>query len=457
MRKLALAAVLAALHTGVALAAPPKVTTTFSLRLRWEDFDTPARTTTVDRTYDLGLARARFGADAAWEHWKLHGLIQAGGVVGVPENGAFAAGPSYFTANHGDTSPSQIGLAELSASYKNEGLDLTLGRQPYGDGFEVPTGVAHLDGVKRRRLGDRLVGISDWPNAGRRFDGVSFGYGTQSAHLAGFALRPLDGTFDHEDAFDELNGVSVYGLTLTGKYGAWIPGTELRAFAIQYEDDRRVAPAGGLSLTTAGASLLHGNGDTDLLLWGALQKGDWGRVDQNAWAVLADLGHRFDDLPGKPAFHLAGEQSSGDTPGKDHRTFFNVLPTNHKFYGSMDYLAFSNLRDLYLESLFSAGQAVKVRAAFHDFHLSEDTDAWYGGAGAFEKESFGYTARLPPSGRYPSKELGRELDADVTWTVRKELSIALGGGHFWGGQAAEAFVPVKADGSWFYLEVNVTK
>lgn len=457
MRKLALAAVLAALQTGAAFAAPPQIATTLSLRLRGEGFDTPARNATADRTYELGLARARFGVDAAWEHWKLHGMAQAAAAVGIPGNGAFAAGPTYLAANHGDTSPSQIGLAELSAGYKNHGLDLTLGRQPYADGFEVPTGVAFLDAVKKRRLSDRLVGVFEWPNVGRRFDGVSAGYGDETAHLAGFALRPLTGAFDFEDAFQEIDEVSVYGLTLTGKHGALLPATEVRAFAIRYEDARRVAPAGGLSITTAGASLLHGGETSDLLFWGVLQRGDWGRVDQNAWAVLVDAGRRFDGLPGKPALHLAGEQSSGDTPGRDHRTFFNILPTNHKFYGSMDYLAFSNLRDLYLETLFAPGRAVKVRAAFHDFHLSEATDAWYGGSGAYEKESFGYTARLPQAGRYPAKDLGRELDADITWAVRKDLSLAFGGGHFWGGKAAEAFLPVEADGSWGYFEVSWTR
>jgi hypothetical protein len=457
MRKLALAAVLAALQTGAALAAPPKIATAFSLRLRWEHFDAPARNRTADRTYDLGLARARFGADAAWACWKLHGMVQAAGALGIPENGSFGAGPTYLAANHGDTSPSQIGLAELSANYKNHGLDLTLGRQAYADGFEVPTGVAHLDGVKKRRLADRLVGVFEWPDVGRRFDGVSFGYGNQSAHLAGFALRPLDGAFDFEDAFQEIDDVSVYGLTLTGKYGALLPATEIRAFAIQYEDGRKAAPVGGLSITTAGASLLHGGDKSDLLLWGVIQKGGYGRADQNAWAFVVDAGRRFDNLPGKPAIHLAGEQSSGDTPGSDHRTFFNILPTNHKYYDLMDFSAFSNLRDLYVEALFAPSQTVKVRAAFHDFHLSETTDAWYGGSGAYEKDSFGYTPRLPAAGRYPSKDLGKELSTDITWAVRKDLSLAVGGGQFWGGKAAAAFLPVEADGTWLYLELNWTR
>lgn len=457
MKKLCLAAFLAAVQTGAALAAPPEVKTSFDLRLRWEGFDTPARSAVADRTYNLGLARARFGVDAKWTKWTLHGMLQGAAVGGIPDNAAFAAGPTYAAANDGADGVAVLGLAELNASYTSGGFKAVIGRQPYADGNEVATGVAHLDAVKKRRLSDRLVGVFEWPNVGRRFDGASFGYGSGGAHLAGFALRPLDGAFDHKDAFEELHGVSVYGLTLTGRYGAWIPGAEVRTFLVGYQDDRRAArlvAGGDLDVLTGGASLLAGNDAWDLLLWGVLQRGDWGVSDQEAWAYLFDLGRRFPGLPGKPSVHLALEQSSGDeAPGGDHSTFFNVLPTNHKFYGSMDYLAFSNLRDLYLETLASAGEKAKIRFALHDFALTEATDAWYGGSGAYEESSFGYPARLPVSGRYPAKDLGTEADLEFTWTGPRGLLLGVGGGRFWGGRAAEAFLPAESDGSWTYVEL----
>jgi hypothetical protein len=393
-----------------------------------------------------------------WQHWKLHGTLQAAGILDLPRNAAFAAGSNYRAANGGDSDPSQIGISELYAAYANGGFAMVLGRQPYVDGNEIPTGVAYLDGVKKRLLSDRLIGVFEWPNVGRRWDGAAFAYGRGDAHLAGFALRPLDGAFDHEDAFERLDDVSVYGLTATGRHGAWIPGAELRVFAIQYEDRRAIArrTAGAdLSLTTTGASLLFGNGGGHALVWAALQSGDWGTSDQRAWAYLVNTGRSFPDVPGKPMIHLGLEQSSGDeAPAGDHQTFFNLLPTNHKYYGTMDYVDLPNLRDLYLESLLSPGEKIKLRVAFHDFALSERTDAWYGGSGAFEEASFGYAARLPAAGRFPSKELGREADLELTWTGPKGLQLGVGGGRFWGGEAAEAFLPLKADGSWTYVELS---
>lgn len=461
MRKAIFAAIL--LLAAPALAAPPEIKPSFDLRLRWEGFDTPARNTATDPEYDLGLARFRAALDLVWTRWKLHGMVQAGGVFNIPENGAFAAGPTYFAANDRDTDLAVIGLAELYGAYEAEGLRLVLGRQPYADGMEVPAGVAHLDGVKRRRLSDRLVGTFEWPNTARRFDGASFGYGPGSTHVAAFAFRPLVGAFDTSgDAFGEIDDVTIYGATVTGKHGQWIPGTEVRIFTVQYEDERGVTPGapGDLSLNTSGASFLAGNSTSDLLLWGALQTGNWGVVDQDAWAFLIDVGRRFDNLPGKPSFHLAWEQSSGDprpgaAPGSgNHETFFNVLPTNHKFYGSMDYLAFQNLRDAYVESLFGVGPKLKVRAMLHDFALTERADVWYSGSGAFEEESFGYAGRLAS---YPSKDLARELDVEVTWPLQSGFELGIGGGHWWGGDAAEVFFPAEQDGNWLYLQLGWKK
>jgi hypothetical protein len=458
MRRLCPAILIAVLHGGAALAAPPEIKPTFDLRLRWEGLDTPARTAAADRSYDFTLGRFRLGLDAVWPHWTLRGMVQAAGALNIPENPAFAAGTNYLSANGGDTEPSQIGIAELSATYANGGFKAVLGRQPYVDGFEVQTGVAHLDAIKRRLLSDRLIGVFEWPNVGRRFDGASFGYGWGSSHLAGFALRPLHGAFDHEDAFEPIDDVTTFGLTLTGRHGGWIPGTEVRIFAIQYEDSRAVArrTAGGdLTLTTAGTSFLAGGAPGHVLVWVALQTGDWGTADQDAWAYVLNVGRSFAGARGKPMVHLGLEQSSGDAgPGGDHETFFNLLPTNHKYYGIMDYVDLPNLRDLYVESLWTVGERTRVRLAAHDFALSERTDAWYGGSGPFEEESFGYAARVPAGGLYPSKDLGREADVEVNVTLPQGFGLGVGGGYFWGGEAAEAFAPIESDGNWTYVELT---
>ena len=105
MRRISLIAILAGLIAAQTLAAPPEVKPSFDLRLRWEGFDTPARNAGTDPEYDLGLARLRAGLDLVWTRWTLHGMVQAGGVFNIPENGAFGAGR--------ERQANQFGLARL--------------------------------------------------------------------------------------------------------------------------------------------------------------------------------------------------------------------------------------------------------------------------------------------------------------------------------------------------------
>lgn len=426
------------------------------LRIRGESFSTPTATGAQDSSYGFGIARLRTGLDLVWPRWTFHGVIQSAATSGLPKRGVLGSGPTYLGANAGATSPTSLGLAELSIAWTGANSRLTLGRQGFVEGFEAPTGSDFLDGVKRRRFAERLYGNLDFTNVGRRFDGATgWVRSGGKTRFNAFVLRPLSGAFDYDDAFDDLGELNIAGLTVTGERGAWIPGTEVRLFASRYEDGRRLVPQvfrgrKSFDVTTGGASLLAGNDTVDLALWVALQ-------DKNAGggsaAFAVDLGHKFAGMPGKPAIHLAFEQASAGDVGETYGGFFNLLPTNHKFYGNLDYFAFSNLRDAYLETTFAPGPKWKVRAALHSLSLVDRKDAWYAGSGAFNAASFGYVARRPRGGVFPSRDLGTELDLDVTWTLRPGLDLGFGGGFLRTGPAIESVFPNPSDGRWLYVEM----
>lgn len=437
----------------------PEFKFSFDLRLRWEGFETPSNNALLDREYNFPLARLRVGGDLKWTKVTLHGMLQGAASTNLPANGAFGAGQSYVTANNGDTEPSQAGLAELSVALRPGTFQVVVGRQAWNDGLETMTGVEYLDGVKRRRIGDRLIGTWDWPNVGRRFDGVGVnGTLAQTTQLTGFALRPLAGGTNYIDAFEQLDDLTIYGLSVTGKHGAWIPASELRLFGIYYDDERPgalQAAGGALGFTTLGGHLLVGNERNDLLLWAALQGGDWGNQDQQAWAYIVEAGHEFREGATRLTVRGGFAQASGDDPSTpEHGGFFNLLPTNHKFYGSMDYFAFSNLQNLYAELLLSRGPKWNIRLAADLFALSDRGDAWYIGSGPFDEARLGYTARRPASGEFRERDLGTEIDLEATFTLRKDLRLAVGGGIFSGGAAAGQASPVEEDGSWVYTQLT---
>jgi hypothetical protein len=458
LRSPALGAVLWLVAGSTVAHALPSVTPILEARARLEAFDALRVRGDQEARYHLALGRVRLGAEVAFgQRFRLKGIVQAAGMRGVPENAAFGAGPVYFTTNGGDTSPAGIGLAELAFTWREPSFELTVGRQGFAEGVGAPTGIAHLDGVAHRRLAERLIGNLDFPNVGRRFDGVLARSGVAGVgRFEIFAFRPLAGAFHYDDAFDRLD-VELFGVNLASPYGGWLPRTQVRVFALGYRDDRPAARAvagGRLEIDTLGGSLLTGSESWNLLVWSALQRGDWGARTHSADALVLELGRRFAGIRGAPSIHLGYERASGGDRQARHGAFFNLLPTNHKFYGALDYLAFSNLRDLFLEGRVALSPRVRLQAALHDFALVDRGDAWYGGSGAMSARELGYVARRPAGGRYDASDLGRELDLTLFWTLSPALELKLESGVWRGGAAAEQFARADADGAWLALEAT---
>ncbi|HSL82171.1 MAG TPA: alginate export family protein, partial [Thermoanaerobaculia bacterium] len=278
------------------------------VRLRGEAWDAPASSATLEQEFAFGLARARARLDGRWDEWTVTAVLQGAAAFGLPERGSFGIAPVYVAADEGETDPAGAGVAELRVGYRGDGFGVTVGRQGYTDGFEAATGVPYLDGVKRARIAERLVGNWDWVNVGRRFDGVAADLETGRLHWAAFGFRPLSGGVDHEDGLEGLDDLEVYGLSVTATDLApgalpGLPYQELRVGLIRYDDARPGALAaarGEIEVTTLVAHWLAGGPDRDLIVWLALQDGDWGPADHSAWAAFAEAGRAFPDRPRSP-------------------------------------------------------------------------------------------------------------------------------------------------------------
>ena len=211
-----------------------------------------------------------------------------------------------------------------------------------------------------------------------------------------------------------------------------------------------------IKITTLGASLLLGNERRDLMLWTAIQRGDWGPVDQEGWAFIVEGGYMFPDTVASPEIRLGIAQASGGDPAADsHGTFFNLLPTNHKFYGSMDFSAFSNLQDIYALVLLKPGAKTSIRIGLHTFALDDTRDAWWGGAGAFNEEKLGYLIRRPADGgSFSSDSVGNEIDIQANWSFKHGLGLGAGLAFFNGGSAARQILTVDDNGSWGWIQLS---
>jgi hypothetical protein len=315
---------------------------------------------------------------------------------------------------------------------------LRMGRQDLKVGQEVLYPEANWRYLKGARVGERLVGTVGWSHVERAYDGVAGSWGFAGAQLDGFFARPTTGVFDAEHAYSPLHDVTIGGASLTAKRGTLFPASELSAFALAYRDDRpqdRGGLADDVEIATLGAHWLGvypvGPGNLDLLVWVAGQLGDYARLDHAASAGILELGYQLPALPARPWLRVGMNAASGDDEPADgdHDTFFNLLPTNHLYYGFADQLAFQNLRDWFVQLRAAPHEKVTLNLFVHWFALAEADDSRYGGTGAFDDSTFGFAARSSRG----HEHVGREYDVVATVALHSTTTVELGYSRLDGG------------------------
>jgi hypothetical protein len=447
------------LGTGPLAAAMVSFKPLLQLRWRQEVLNTLSANRTLDHEYSYGAFRERFGGDVRYDKWVLHVLGQGSQAYHLPNNASFGAGQTYFNNSRRDTSPTQLDVAELSIGVKpTELLTLTVGRQAIKDGGEPASGNARLDWLRDQRIAERLIGPWEWPHVARRFDGATFNYTPARWSTSGFAASILQGGFDYPAAFKPLDDVKTAGLAFTAKEGLFLPKTEIRFFNIGYRDDRAVTRTSlrdELFINTIGLNLMGvypaGPGSFDALVWLAYQFGDYGNKTQSAQSVIVEGGYGLPEKPWAPWLRGGIAYASGGSPtSSTHRTFVNMAPTNHKFYGMQDLNALQNLTDIFGQLMVQPVKPVKAALEAHLFRLSSASDAWYGGSGPISDSAFGIAGRTAAGGL--TKNIGSEIDLTVTTAMTKQLSFQVGASHFEGGSAAKRVFPVKSCANFLYIQ-----
>ena len=284
--------------------------------------------------------------------------------------------------------------------------------------------------------------------------------------LHAFALEPTTGVFVVDgDAYKRQRDVIVGGLDWTVMRGSWIENTELDAFLLAYFDGRGPDDVAGLfgdiEVYTLGGSWLGvypiGPGRADVLLWGAFQWGDYedvGRTsgprrrDQLAGAMIGELGYQLPDVWSQPWLRVGVNWASGDgdLDDGDRHTFFNVLPTNHLYYGSLDQLAFANLIDLLAQLKLVPCERLGLEITYHRFWLQEADDFRWAGTGAFSRRSLGYV-RNASNG---SRDVGHELDVGASYRLYRSVVLSFGFSQLWGGRV----LPGNAHFAYTQLSVS---
>ena len=365
----------------------------------------------------------------------------------------------------GGNGPEQDGPVDLHQAY------LTLGNHK-----EFP--VSLKIGRQELSYGDeRLVGAFAWNNIGRVFDAAKVRWQNAVFTTEAFTSKLV---LPDDNNFNTWNDYNLFsGLHLTTKR---IPKNTTELFFFARNEEQGVAtanPGAVLPFQTAapaardtytlGARFKSNPGELgnfDYTVEGAYQFGNWRSVvggpdlDHEAYAFMANVGYTFPETAATPRLALEYAYGSGDSNPADgkHETFDNLYPTNHKFYGYMDFFSWQNLRDLRGIASIKPTPRLSLALEGHRFWAVDTNDNIYNaggvarGAGPTPGTGFG---RTPGYDNY----LGAEVNLIAGYALTKFAALEAGYGHFFAGDyvdqtwSAPGFGSTDAD--WFYLQTVI--
>jgi hypothetical protein len=342
---------------------------------------------------------------------------------------------------------------------------LKLGRFEFADGSELTPKNATLAALKRDRINMRLLGHFGWSHVGRSFDGVQYSYTKPAGNFTFVGAVPTRGVFQ-TDGWGETNTAVGY-TSYTKPWGKGRHSAETRAFAIYYDDWRRVlktdnralalrqADLANIRIASFGGHSLHAfdtkAGTIDLLVWGLGQTGRWGTLDHRAHAVAAEAGFQPKIARRlKPWVRVGFFDGSGDGDPNDstHESFFQILPTPRPF-ARFPFFNLMNNQDRNAALILRPHPKVTVSSEFHALRLASGRDLWYSGGGAFQPWTFGYVGRAT-SGR---RSLGNLYDTSVEWRARSNVALTSYFGYAQGRAITSFLYPRGKDGRFGYLEM----
>jgi hypothetical protein len=368
---------------------------------------------------------------------------------------------SSSTGDKRNPNPQSNGPFDLHQGYIRLGgteplpLTLTVGRQElkYGD--------------------ERLVGPFDWDNIGRSFDAAKLRYEQKAFWVDAFVGRvviPNDNAFDQPNWDDWFSG--VYGSTRS-----LVPRTELQLYFLADN-----ASAGSpRHITTYG----KGNSPRDIYTIGSRfqtlpgQLNGWDlngefagqfgnfeytpgtpgvvngqRLNQLAYATHIEGGYTFAKTDFKPRLALGFDYGSGDGNPRDneHNTFVNLYPTNHKFYGQMDFFSWQNLINPYFKTTMTPVKNLSLALTYNAFWLASTSDFFYQ-INQAPRTTGGYAIH-PGNGRFA----GHEVDLVGTYQPAAFVQLQAGFGHFFTGDYVnQTFANLGGahDANWVYVQAQL--
>lgn len=429
-----------------------------------------------DSNYAFGHSLVRLAISQRSEKfdWRLEGAqdsifaLPNGAVVPAPQ-GQLGLGGTYYAANANSVNNFNGFVREAYFRFKKLGNgNLQLGRFEFQDGTEVIPEDVTLAALVRTRIAQRLIGNAGWTAVGRSFDGAQFSYNLGKNNVTVMGARPTRGVYQI-DAMGELD-VDIFSASLAMPFGNPHHPGELRLFGMGYIDDRtsvlktdnrpqaiRAADHGQISIATYGLDYLQvfntaKAGKFDLVLWEVVQTGSWGVQSHSAGAFFGEFGWQAPQQHLKPWISAGYSYGSGDKNPADsiHGTFFQLIPTSRP-YARFPFYNMMNNEDFYATLALRPSSKLSLRSELHALRLTNSSDLWYLGTGAFQPKTFGYTGR-PSNG---NRSLATVADLSAEYQLTRSFGVNFYYARAWGKSVIARIYPNEADGQLAYMETNL--
>lgn len=284
-----------------------------------------------------------------------------------------------------------------------------------------------IAGRQELRYGnERLVGISNWTDTSRTWDGFLGRIGDKNR----LDLFSSSVVAVHPTSLDKHGA----GLTFHGAVGTittWVPHTVVMPFVYiralprvesqqsTYGTETEVTPGAEVSARYPGGFYF------DVL--GALQRGSYSNDSISSGAGIVKAGYTAEKIDWKP--RLAGEYDyASGNPNKSSAstrigTFDQQYPSNHNAFGLTDLFGFENIKQERINLDLAPAKHLALLIQQEWLQVATVNDGVYTGSASVKVK--------PPSGGFRSDDIGREFDASGQYAfLRNNMTLNFGIGHF---------------------------
>ena len=286
------------------------------------------------------------------------------------------------------------------------------------------------------RIGDeRVVGISDWTNNSRTWDGAYLRIGnTNQLNIFTTSVVTV-----HPSSLDTHGA----GLTFDGvhaKLTTYVPHTDLEPFVLvraePYVKSHQGTYGSETEVTFGSYYNTHWYG-FDSSGTGMLQRGSYSNDSIQAGAAIVRGGYGADRLPWKPHLEAEYDYATGNSnpTGTTWGTFDQQYPSNHNAFGLVDLFGFQNIKQRRVNLNLTPKPNFLVLLQGGSLHVATTHDAVYNSAGA--------SLIAAPTGGFKGDDIGSEFDASAKYIYKKSFVTNVGVGHFFPGAAVVEGAPTK--------------